>query len=388
MDILPNTPAKALNFIAITIGVVLLAVAMIYGGPILIPLIFALCVWMILNDTAAAISRISFGGRHIPMWLSLLIGLLLFTIIILRIGTLLYTNISQLITDLPAYARNLDGLLRTVPGWIWKGVLGENAAESGPMVEQLGAIAVDYVSNSASVIAGILAGMASTAAYVAVYVMFLLLEQGTFAAKVKRMFKDSVKRAEFAHMIDSIHEQIQTYLRVKTLVSLATGVISYVIMLLFGLEYALIWAILFFALNFIPNIGSIIATAFPILMGLLQFPSLSTVALMAVALVTVQTIIGNFVEPRMLGNQLNISPLVVLVALVVFGSIWGIAGAFLSVPLMVVIMIVLSHFESTHVIAVMLSGDGIVHDVVSEREAHMTRLVGVEGNSVETHTHA
>ena len=148
-----------------------------------------------------------------------------------------------------------------------------------------------------------------------------------------------------------------------------TGIISYIIMWLFSLDYAIIWAILIFILNYIPNIGSIIAVIFPVIMGLLQFGDLTTVGGLTAALGVVQLAIGNFIEPRLMGNQLNISSFVVLVALGVFGSIWGIAGMFLSVPLTVVIMIILSHFDTTRFIAVMLSGDGIVYGVEAAADA-------------------
>ena len=210
------------------------------------------------------------------------------------------------------------------------------------------------------------ANIAINIIYVGIYVIFLLLEQGTFTNKAKNMFIKPDEREQFQSIMTSIHQQTQTYITVKTSVSLVTAIISFIIMTLFDLNHALVWAILIFILNFIPNIGSIIAIIFPVIMGILQFGKFGIVGALFVVLTLVQVIVGNFVEPKMMGDQLNISPFVVLISLSVFGAIWGIIGMFLSVPLTVIIMIIFSHFDSTRPIAVLLSGDGNVYGIEEE----------------------
>ncbi|MEM7113583.1 MAG: AI-2E family transporter [Chloroflexota bacterium] len=363
MDTTLFSTSKIVTATSLLIAAFLIVLVMIYGSTTLIPIVIAIGLWGLLNAMTNYIHGIKIGRFQLPKWLSLTVGLLIIILLLLRfIGTLVQ-NIGGFIVELPTYTENLNNLLLTLPQSLWISLLGENADLSVGLVEQLFTLAADYFSSSLTTFASSAANLATNALYIIVYVIFLLLEQGTFATKAHNMFTDNAQRAEFREILDSINQQVQTYVAVKTLVSLMTGIISYIIMWLFGLDYAIIWAILIFILNYIPNIGSIIAVIFPVLMGLLQFGNFATVGGLLVALGVVQLAIGNFIEPRLMGNQLNISSFVVLVALGVFGSIWGIAGMFLSVPLTVVIMIILSHFDATRFIAVMLSGDGIVYGV-------------------------
>ena len=129
-------------------------------------------------------------------------------------------------------------------------------------------------------------------------------------------------------------------------------------MLAAGVEHSIFWAFLIFLLNFIPNIGSVIAVFLPVVMTLIETESPGTALGLALALTAVQQLLGSFVEPRMMGSSLNISPFVVLVSLTVWGSMWGITGMFLCVPLTVVAMIIMAEFPNTRPIALMLSRDG------------------------------
>ena len=201
---------------------------------------------------------------------------------------------------------------------------------------------------------------------VLIYVIFLFTEQSIFGTKVRNMFPDGERRHQAEEILFSIKDQAQTYISIKTLVSLLTAVVSWLIMLLFGLDHAMVWAILIFILNFIPNFGSLIAVAFPVVMALLQFGNFGTVGAITALLFLVQMVVGYFVEPQMMGKNLNVSPFVVLASLAIFGAIWGIVGMFLSVPLTIIVMIVCSHFDPTRPIAVLLSGDGYVYGVEPE----------------------
>ena len=111
-------------------------------------------------------------------------------------------------------------------------------------------------------------------------------------------------------------------------------------------------------LNFIPTIGSIIATLFPAMLALIQFDTFGPFFIVLAAVGSIQVVVGNVLEPKLMGNTLNVSPFVVMMSLTLWGSVWGIAGAFLSVPITVILLIIFAHFEKTRYIAVLLSGDG------------------------------
>jgi AI-2 transport protein TqsA len=142
------------------------------------------------------------------------------------------------------------------------------------------------------------------------------------------------------------------------LASAATGAISYAILLVVGVDFAAFWGFVIFLLNYIPTIGSMLGILLPTLLAVVQFATIGPVLAVIIGGGATQFLIGNIIEPRLMGTSLNISPLVVLISLAVWGSIWGLAGMFLSVPLTMIAMIVFSYFRPTRPIAIMLSGNG------------------------------
>lgn len=151
--------------------------------------------------------------------------------------------------------------------------------------------------------------------------------------KLTRTFKD-------------ITEQIQKYIITKFLISISVGVVMGLLLWLFGVKFFIIWAAFAVILNFIPNIGSVIAVFLPVLMALIQYGSFSRALVIAVVLIVVQNIIGNILEPKIYGNRLGLNPLVILISLLMWGYLWGIVGMFLSVPLTAVLKIIISNSNS------------------------------------------
>ncbi|MCY4192269.1 MAG: AI-2E family transporter, partial [Rhodospirillaceae bacterium] len=135
-------------------------------------------------------------------------------------------------------------------------------------------------------------------------------------------------------------------------------VLCYVAMKLAGVDFAEFWAVLFFLFNYIPTIGAIIGVFFPAMFMIVQFSSVPLIISVIAVLIAIPTIINNFVEPRMMGRSLNLSSLVIIMSLILWGSIWGIIGMFLCVPIMVILNIILAKFEPTRPVAVLLSANG------------------------------
>jgi len=367
MNSMLNSPPRSLSILAYLLISVLAVLIMMNTSTILIPIVIAFGILLVINDVTDLIHRIKIAGYQMPRALAMPIGLLIMLVLILRLTGVFASNIRAFMEQLPVYTENLRSLLDQIPDLVWTGLLGSNADLSSDILGLLFELANQYFSTYVSTVAASAANIATNIIYIAIYVIFLLLEQGTFATKARNMFKKPDERQEFQSIMNSIHEQVQSYITVKTGVSLVTGAVSFIIMLLFGLNHAFVWAILIFILNFIPNIGSIIAVIFPVIMGILQFGNFGIVGALFAVLTLVQVLVGNFIEPKMMGDQLNISPFVVLISLSVFGAIWGIIGMFLSVPLTVILMIIFSHFDSTRPFAVLLSGDGNVHGIEGER---------------------
>ncbi|MFZ0390139.1 MAG: AI-2E family transporter, partial [Calditrichia bacterium] len=158
-----------------------------------------------------------------------------------------------------------------------------------------------------------------------------------------------------AAVLKNINRQIQKYLITKTLISLTTGILFGVALTLFDVEFALIWGLLAFLLNFIPNIGSIIATVLPLSIAFIQDTNFGHLFWIALVLIGIQIVVGNLLDPRIVGRSLNLSPLVVLFSLMFWGWIWGIVGMFLAVPISVIIKIIFENIESLRFISVLMS---------------------------------
>ena len=157
-------------------------------------------------------------------------------------------------------------------------------------------------------------------------------------------------------MVSRMNRQMSKYLLIKIVISVATGILFYLASVISGLDFALVWGVLAVILNFIPTIGSIVCTAGTIIMAIIQFsPDWGYVIYITILMISIEMILGNIIDPRLQGVQLNISPFVILISLAIWGYIWGIAGMFLSVPLTSIIQIICANVPSLKPVAIMLS---------------------------------
>jgi predicted PurR-regulated permease PerM len=192
------------------------------------------------------------------------------------------------------------------------------------------------------------------------YATFLLIERREFSTKLNNLSADPARVARIRDVIKAINARIGSYLALKSLLSFLLGAVSWVIMSLFGLEFAALWAVLTGVLNFVPYLGSFFAVLLPVLMAILQFGEPGVIFGVLLALTSVQFVIGNFLDPYVMGSSLNLSPFAILLSLAVWSEIWGIPGAFLAVPITAIMTIVFSEFPGTRPLAVLLSKSGRV----------------------------
>lgn len=316
------------------------------GQALLVPLAIAVLIWYMINALAYLYARFIF--KKPANWITLALSL-----VTMAIGTgiavnIIENNIADVRQAAPTYKTDLDQ-------WIVR-IYELFGIDDLPTLSQF--IQTVDIGPVVANFAGALTGILGDLALIVVYVGFLLYEQKTFSTKLEHMFPDREKRGEIRGVIDNIQHQIQTYIWIKTLVSAATGLVGYVVLMLVGVDFASFWAFAIFLLNYIPIIGSVAATIFPALLTLIQFDTFTPFLIVGIGLTSAQFVIGNVIEPKLLGSSLNLSPLVVLLSLALWGALWGIPGMFLCVPIMVIILIILSHFEATRWLAVMLSERG------------------------------
>jgi predicted PurR-regulated permease PerM len=199
-----------------------------------------------------------------------------------------------------------------------------------------------------------MAGFASNLLLVLIFLVFMLLGKPYFKYKVARAFPPE-QATQFTGMTSSISKQIGQYLVVKVAISGITGILVWLSLTLLKVEFALTWGALAFFLNFIPSIGSILASIPPILLAIVQFyPSVWMPIFTAIVLLAIQMAMGNVIEPKIMGESLNLSPVVILLSLVFFGWLWGIVGALLSVPIAASIKIFCEHIEGLKPISVLM----------------------------------
>jgi len=159
-------------------------------------------------------------------------------------------------------------------------------------------------------------------------------------------------------IIERIRDDIQKYISIKVFTSSMTGILSFTFLTIMDVDFAGVWGIIIFLLNFIPTVGSIVATIFPALIALAQSDGYSLFVIVLGGIGVIQVCIGNILEPRLMGSSFNLSPIVILMNLALWGYIWDIPGMFLCVPFLIIVTIVLSHFPQTRPVAIILSSDG------------------------------
>jgi predicted PurR-regulated permease PerM len=190
------------------------------------------------------------------------------------------------------------------------------------------------------------------------YGAFLLLEKRAFATKLDRLSGDPGRVARLRRIIADVNGKIGSYLALKTVVSIAQGVVAWAVMGFFDLQFAAFWAVLIGLLNYVPYVGTVLSILFPVAFAAMQFGDLGTVLTILMALSVGQFVIGFFLDPWLMGSSLNLSPFVILVSITVWGALWGIPGAFLAVPVTACMAMVFAEFAATRPIAVLLSRDG------------------------------
>jgi predicted PurR-regulated permease PerM len=224
-----------------------------------------------------------------------------------------------------------------------------------------------WVYNFTISFAKIFVSFISSAILVVIFVVFILLEANYFKEKLEAAFESRSERIN--KMGYDVMSQVTRYLTAKFFISLANGIIFAVSFHIVGLEFAIFWGILQFVLNFIPTLGSIAGGVIMSLFALVQFwPEPGPVILVVTVILSVNMILGNIMDPKIIGEHVGISPVMVLVALAIWGYIWGFAGMILSVPMMVIIKIVCENIPIMEPVSVLLGTKRSIRKRKEEQE--------------------
>jgi len=334
-------------FLAVIVGWVLHI-----GRDVWIPVAFGAVVVYVIVGVTHALGRAQVFGRVLPLQLRYVLSVLIIGFAVVAIGYLVIAHKDKVIALVPQYQETLLAAIQKVASWLqieteptWATLRRDMQARIN--LQRLLGSAVASVSS-----------IAVSLVVVLLYAVFLLLEQHSFAAKLAHISDDPRIVARINDIIGDINRRIGSYLALKTFISILLGAISWLVMVAFGLEFAAFWAVLITLLNFVPYIGSVLGVLFPAIMAIVQFNDPAMLFSLLMALAATQFVIGNFLDPYVMGNSLNLSPFAILVSLAIWSELWGVPGAFLAVPITAILVIVLSEFPGTRPIAVLLSRNG------------------------------
>ena len=322
------------------------------GQAIFVPAVLGAVIMYIIVGLAEAMGRLPGLGPALPSRLRYLFSILAIGLTCVLFAYLVMANKDRALALAPQYQQSLLATIQQVAVHF-----GFETEPTWATLRQELIARINLQRLASSLLASV-GSIVVTFVVVCMYATFLMLERSSFEAKLANLSDDPARVARIRQVIVAINRRIGAYLALKTLLSLLLAVSSYVVMRLSGLEFAALWAVLIFFLNFIPYVGSVLGVVFPVLMTVVQFQDAGTVLTMLVVLTALQFGIGNFLDPWLMGNSLNLSPFAILVSLAVWSELWGVPGAFLAVPITAILTIVLSQFPGTRPIAVLLSSNG------------------------------
>jgi AI-2 transport protein TqsA len=340
-----QTGIALLAFICFAILIYVLSVA----GSLLIPFVVAVFIYFLLQPLIGLLT-----GWRFPRWLVTALTMAITVVAVAGISRVFYESVTSFTGGLPRYEGRFNDIWNRVAGAFGvptDALAGGWAIASDPrLAEFLRGVSVTDVVRELLVSAN---SLLSNLVLVFLFLLFMLLGRDRLLAKIKGAFSPAVS-GRLAGMVDGIRANTQKYVVIKTLVSLLVAGIVMLITLAFGLDFVLAWGILTFLLNFIPNIGSIVSSALPVLFALVQFGNPMTAVWIGVAITGVHFAVGNVLEPSLMGKSIRLSPLLIVFSLIFWGSIWGIAGMFLSVPLTAIIKIVFDNVRPLRPLGVLM----------------------------------
>lgn len=336
-------------------AILIVLAGMKYASSFISPLLLAFFISIILSQPVQWLVR-----RRVPLWLSIVIVLIAAFSFFFGMGQIIGSSFASFSQHAPDYAAKLNALSNNIFLFLNQQGIHISQAQLGHLFEP------GKVMNTTATIIGELGGFLGNTLLVFFIIIFLLIEEKSFTLKATMIMG---LRGESATFLHTIGNNIRHYLSIKTVISLMTGILIWIGLLIIGVDYAIVWGLIAFMLNYIPTIGSIIAGVPAVLLAVIQLGVGGAVWTLAVFL-TVNIVIGSIVEPRMMGKGMNLSTLVVFISLIFWGYIFGTIGMFLSVPLTMAIKIIMEQKPSTRWVAVLLGTENEAKNEMKEEQTH------------------
>ena len=293
-------------------------------------------------------------GIKIPKFFAFLISLIVVFVVFYLFGLVIYASVASFSEEFPKYQTKFVALYNNVLGMVK--VPHDQVQLYIKQIKWADVWKNLSIPSLLSSTVGTFISFLTNLFLVLIFTIYIVLGKVHMLAKVSKAFPDD-RANRILSMIKNINRGMQRYLITKTMISVGTGVIAAIVLFAFGVDFAIVWGLLTFLLNFIPNIGSVIATIPPILVTAFQFGSFLKILWVALLLIATQLTMGNVVEPRVMGKSMNLSPLVVIFSLIFWGFIWGPVGMLLAVPISSTIQIICANVEVLKPLSVFMGGD-------------------------------
>ncbi len=316
---------------------------------VLISLATAIILFSLTSDVINFIARQRIGPFRIPNALASIAAMVLIAAALLTLTSILLAQVNTVLVTTLSYTERAPSAVASLFAW-----LGEDSERA--VLNALRSIDVSSYLRSA---AGQASGMTQATVLIILFVGFLFAERIWFQTKLQNFVGDEEQANRIGKIIQSIIHRVNYYLLVKTVISAITGAMIYVLARAFQLELATSIGIITFVLNFIPNIGSIVATALIALVAHVQLGDATITAIIFTIAGIIQFVNGSIIDPMLMGRALRLSSFGIILSLAFWGAVWGIPGMFLSVPIMVMLLVVCSHVPDLRPFAILLSREGL-----------------------------
>jgi len=289
-----------------------------------------------------------------PWVISSILITILFLVAIFAISTLLVTSLSSIATQYPKYEDKFMSIYKIfADSFNWEFDAGKSFFDN--MWSHLKVR--EYVQKAALFFSSGVFSFGKSFLMIILLLVFLLIEMRLSTAKINVAFANK-KQEQVKSIMKKIVSEVIRFISIKFFISLATGLIVFLGTSLIGLDFPIVWGFLAFVMNFIPTFGSIFSSIITTLFSLLQFyPEWWKVIFVFILMLSVNMILGNIVEPRIEGKQMDISPVIILIGLTIWGGIWGFIGMILAVPMLVIIKIICENISFLHTFAILIGND-------------------------------
>jgi AI-2 transport protein TqsA len=335
-----ETTTPIARFLVVFAAFVIVVSGLKMAGPLLVPFLLAVFIAMIVSPLLAWLKSF-----RVPSVLAILMVVLLLLGVGLILGAVIGSSLTDFRQEVPAYSQKLSAMSERVQQWLslrgfeidaqqW-----QNSFDPGAVMKLVGSTLASF------------GNVMTNAVMILLTVIFILTENIGFGEKLRLARGKGVSAEWLSKFSGSVH----SYLAIKAAISAGTGVIIFIWLTILGVDYAVLWGLLAFLLNFVPTVGSFIAAVPAVLLALVQLGALYA-GLSLGGFIVVNLVMGNVIEPRLMGKGLDLSPLVVFVSLVLWGWVLGPVGMLLSIPLTIMIKIALESQSETRWISVMLGG--------------------------------